>query len=103
MSALPPRVLRLEHFGSFQAQRSSRAALHALAACQAVRIGNWEPLPGVAPHVDPEGAVERADPAFDAARRLGNHMRRDQGAASLYILVEQAAENARRQPGGPLS
>src|SRR4030067_3034410 len=103
MSPLPPLVPRLEHVGGLETQRSTRAPLHTLATGKTVRIRNRETLPRVPPHVDPEWAVERANPAFDATRRLGNYMRRDHGAASLRILVEQAVEHARRQPRGPFS
>src|SRR4030066_1208767 len=103
MSALPPLVPKLEHVDGLETQRSTRAPRHTLTTGKTGGIRNRESLPRVAPHVDPERAVERANPAFDATRRLGNHMRRDHGAASLRILVEQAVEHARRQPRGPFS
>ena len=56
----------------FEAQQSAGTASHALAAGQAMAVLHRFAPPDVPPHVDPHGAVERADPALDAAARLGH-------------------------------
>ncbi len=94
LGGTPARSLilaRLKHVTRFHAQRAAKAARHALAARQAMGIGDGEALASVAPHVDPERAIEGTDAAFDATGRLGDDVRLDHRLAASGILLQEVS------------
>ena len=77
------RVHRLE------VQQPPRAALGALAAGQAAAVADRLAAPGVAAHVEPHRAVERAHAALHAPARLGHDPRARQRPVLLSVGGEE--------------
>jgi hypothetical protein len=60
-----------------------------LAAGNAGAVLDRFAAPGVCPHINPQGAVKRADPALNAPGRLGNDMPGRQCDPPVFILFQE--------------
>ncbi len=76
-----------------EAKDPPRAASDALPASDAMAVDDRRPPPGMAADVDGDRAVEGANPALDAANRLGHDLRRSQCLAAGCLSLEQASEH----------
>lgn len=78
---------RDRHGDALEPQEPARTPLHALAAGETVTILDGFPQPDMPAHIQPHGAVERADAALNAPARLGHHPGRSQDRVSLKIRL----------------